>query len=299
MDPIPTQLLKRHVQEVAPYITAVINLSTSIGEVSPNLKEAQLKPLLKKIDLEPVFTNYHPVSNLSYLSKLIERTVCNQIITYTESTDKLEKLQSAYHTNCSTETALLKVKTDLLSAIDNKEVTCLILLDLSAAFDTVNHTILLNRLKYHFGVGGTALSWIGSYLTGRTQKVVIDGCESEAAELTQGVPQGSVLGPVLFTLYTSPLGDICQLHHINFHSYADDQQIYLSFQPSSQSSSETCLTSLQNCIKDIRMWMKTNLLKLNDSKTEFLIVGTRQQLELAGELSIQIGNDIIRPTPFV
>ena len=209
MDPIPTQLLKRHVQEVAPYITAVNNLSTSIGEVFPNLKEAQLKPLLKKIDLEPVFTNYCPVSNLSYLSKLIERTVCNQIITYTESADKLEKLQSAYHTNCSTETALLKVKTDLLSAIDNKEVTCLILLDLSAAFNTVNHTILLNRLEYCFGVGGTALSWIGSYLTGRTQKVVIDGCEPEAAELTQGVPQGSVLGPVLFTLYTLPLGDIC------------------------------------------------------------------------------------------
>ena len=133
---------------MAPYITAVINLSTSIAEVSPNLKEAQLKPLLKKIDLEPVFTNYCPVSNLSYLSKLIERSVCNQIITYTESTDKIQKLQSAYCTNCSTEIALLKVKTDLLSAIDNKEVTCLILLDLSAAFNTVNHTILLNRLKY-------------------------------------------------------------------------------------------------------------------------------------------------------
>ena len=163
MDPILTQLLKRHVQEVAPYITAVINLSTSIAEVSPNLKEAQLKPLLKKIDLEPVFTNYCPVSNLSYLSKLIERTVCNQIITYTESTDKLEKLQSAYHTNYSTETALLKVKTALLSAIDNKETTCLVLLDLSASIDAVNCTVLLNRLKYHFGVGSTALSWIGSY----------------------------------------------------------------------------------------------------------------------------------------
>ena len=128
MDTIPTQLLKRHVQEVASYITVVINLSTSIGKVSPNLKESQLKPPLKKIDLEPVFTNYHPVSNLSYLSKLIERTVCTQITTYTETTDKLEKLQSAYHTNCSTEIALLKVKTDLLSAIDNKEVTCLFFL---------------------------------------------------------------------------------------------------------------------------------------------------------------------------
>ena len=101
------------------------------------------------------------------------------------------------------------MKTDLLSALDKKEVTCLILLNLSTAFDTVSHTILLNRLKYHFGVGGTALSWICSYLTGRTQKVVIDHFESETVNFTQGVPERSVLGPVLFTLYTSPLGDIC------------------------------------------------------------------------------------------
>ena len=159
--------------------------------------------------MEPVFKNYHPVSSLSYLSKLIERTVCDQITTYTESTNNLEKLQSAYHANCSTETALLNVKTDLLSAIDNKDITCLILLDLSSAFDTVNYTILPNRLKYCFGFNGTALSCIYSYFTGRTQKVLIDGFESEAVKLTQGILQGSVLGPILFNLYTSPLGNIC------------------------------------------------------------------------------------------
>ena len=160
---------------------------------------------------------------------------------------QFRKLQSAYHANCSTETALLKVKTDLLSAIDNKEVTCLILLNLSAAFDTVNYTILLNRLKYHFGFSGTALSWICLCLTGRTQKVVIGGLESGAVKLTQGAPQGSVLGPVLFTLNTSPLGNICWQLHINFQCYADDQQNYLSFQPSRPDSSETCLTSSKLC----------------------------------------------------
>ena len=233
------------------------------------------KTTLEENWLESCLHKLSPSFQFVLSVKLIERTVCNQITSYTESTDHLEKLQSAYCTNCSIETAPLKVKTDLLSAIDDKEETYLILLNLSAAFDMVNHTILLNRLKYHFGVGDTALSWICSYWTRRTQKVVIDVFESDAVKLTQGVPQGSVLGPALFTLCTSPLGDIYQQHHINLHSYADDQQIYLSFQPSSLGSSETCLTYLQNCIKDIRLWMKTNLLKLNDSKTQFLIVGTR------------------------
>ena len=159
LDPLPTKLLKRHAQEVAPYITVIINLSPSIGEVSPNLKEALLKPLLKKTDLEPVFKNYHTVSTLWYLSKLIERTGCNRVTTYMESTNNLEKIQSAYHANCSTETALLKVKADLSSAIDNKEVTCLILLNLSTAFDTVNYTILLNG--WNITLVSVVLHWAG------------------------------------------------------------------------------------------------------------------------------------------
>ena len=131
------------------------------------------------------------------------------------------------------------MKTDLLSAVDNKGVTCLIFLNLSAAFNTVNHTILLNRLKYHFGVSGTASSWICPLLTRRTQKVVIDGFESEVVKVTQGVPQGSVPSPVLFTLYTSPLGDIFQQHHITFtamqmtirFTYASNHLVWVVVKP--------------------------------------------------------------------
>ena len=116
---------------------------------------------------------------------------------------------------------------------------------------------------------------------------------SDQAILKQGVPQGSVLGPILFTLYTSPLSDICGEHDVSFQSYADDQQIYLSFSPSQPDGKDKCSQSLEACISDIHLWMRTNLLKLNDNKTELIVLGTRSQLSKIGEVSIKIGNDTI------
>ena len=150
-----------------------------------------------------------------------------------------EKFQSAYRAFHSTETALFKVKDDILRGIDNQRITCLILLDLSAAFNTVSHPLLLNRLKHHFGIQGTVLRWFKSYMTDCSQKIVLDdttnnkAAVSDQAILKQGVLQGSLLGPILFTLYTSPLGDICREHDVSFQSYADDQQIYQLWQISS------------------------------------------------------------------
>ena len=127
-----------------------------------------------------------------------------------------EKFQLPYRTFHSTETALIKVKDDILRAIDNQRITCLILLDLSAAFDTVSHPLLLNRLEHHFGIQETVLIWFRSYMTDCSLKIALDytndnkAAVSDQAILKQGVPQGSVLGPILFTLYTSPLNDICR-----------------------------------------------------------------------------------------
>ena len=139
----------------------------------------------------------------------------------------MEVHQSAYHAFHSMETALLKVKTDIIRALENQEMACLILLDLSAAFNTIDHNTLLGRLDTRFTVTGTALNWLRSYLTNRTQAVAVgdpllEGSRLAFVLLKSGIPQGSVLGPILFTIYTAPIGDICRNNHIEFHLYADD-----------------------------------------------------------------------------
>ena len=140
-----------------------------------------------------------------------------------------EVFQSAYKKNHSTESALLRVTNDILRATDDNSSTILLLLDLSSAFDTVDHYILLNRLKHRFGIKDTALNWFRSYLTNRKKCVIIRESTSSSCNLEFGVPQGSVLGPILCVLYTTPLGDILREHGVKYHLYADDTQMYLFF----------------------------------------------------------------------
>ena len=194
-----------------------------MGKFPDNLKEAILWPLLKKLGLDHLPQDYRPVLNLPYLGKLIESCVSDQLVHHTKSTGNVEPFQSAYRANHSTETALLKVKANLLDAMDGKEVVCLILLDLSAAFDTVSHNILLNWLYYQSGTNDTTRAWVRDYPSNRTQRVSVEvdgkNAESHKVLLNQGVPQGSILGPLLFTQYVSPIGDIYCQHNINFHGY--------------------------------------------------------------------------------
>ena len=301
LDPIPTKILKNHIDALAHGIANIINTSFEQGYVCDSLKEAIIIPLLKSPKLNLVFPNFRPVSNLAYLGKLAERFVCQQLMRYAEIMDMMEPSQLAYRQVYSTETVLLLVKTDILDAIDRKEATCLVMLDLSAAFNTVSHKLLINCLKYHFGFTDTILQRISSYLTNRSQRVMVcnelgDVAESSSKSLEQGIPQVTTLGPILFNLFMSPLGGICWAQGIRFAGYADDTQNYMSFRPLNNSSQPQidCINKLELCLEDIRSWMLVNFLKLNESKTEFIIFGTRQQLNKVGTVYIKIGEDTVQ-----
>ena len=216
----------------------------------------------------------------------------------------MEAHQSAYCPFHSMKTALLKVKTNVIRTLQNQEVACLNLLDLSVAFDTTDHDILLSRLKSRFAVTGVTLKWLQSYLMDRTWAVEIGvplsgGSRSAFVSLKSGIPQGSVLGPILFTIYTVPICDICRRHQVEFHLYADDTQIYLSFRPSTPYSKCDCTARIEKCIEQIGIWMTQNLLKLNSDKTEFILFGTQQQLSKVDDISLHIGSDTIKPTDHV
>ena len=287
LDPIPTDILKLCLDEIAPFIVDIVNLSLQNAAFPKELKKAIVKPLLKKATLDPnILKNYRPVSNLSFISKIVEKVVANRLKLYLEDNFLFEPFQSAYREYHSVETALLKINNDLLKNLDNGKISALILTDLSAAFDTINHNLLLNRLKSRFGVTNTALAWFKSYLTGRFQAVKISGL-GDFRELKWGVPQGSILGPILFTLYTMPLSDIARKYGISHHFYADDAQLYLELR---NAASEECL---QSCVTEFRSWMIVNQLKVNDDKTEILLVGSKFSQKKRSNISFNVGNETV------
>ena len=296
-DPIPTSLLKECTSSLLPVITKIVNLSLSQGVMPSDLKKALILPLLKKsgLDLE-ILKHFRPISNLTYISKLIERIVASQFLKYIITNDLNEVLQSSYTRFHGTETALIKVQNDVLEAIDGKKCVMLVLLDLSAAFDTIDHNILLSRLSSRYGVKGTALKWFESYLSDRIQAVTIDGVESDIHHLLYGVPQGSVLGPILFILYTSPLGDLLRECGVCFHLYADDTQLYISF---NISEADKAMEKMENCIEKVRIWMAENFLKLNEDKSEFLIFGSPHLLSKFKPTPLTIGDEEIDPVDSV
>ena len=239
---------------------------------------------------------FRPISNLQFVSKLVERAAADQLQSYLVKNNLFPTLQSAYRPNHSTETALLKIKNDILMNMDKQHATLLILLDLSAAFDTVDHQILLNRLRTEFGVSGKVLDWFASHLSNRSQKVTVDGVLSDWFGIDFGVPQGSCLGPLLFVIYSSKLFNIVNKHLPNVHAYADDTQLYLAFKPGNHANKTAAVSSIKSCIRDLQNWMLIDKLKLNPDKTEFLILGTRQQLEKVITSHLVVGESRICPS---
>ena len=275
LDLIPTSVLYECLDEIIPILTSIMNKSLPSGIVPHCFKHALVKPLLKKASLDNnCLKHYRPVSNLPFLSKVLERIVLKQFLQDLQSHKLLEPFQSAYRKCHSTEAALLRVVNDLLQASDRGCVSILSLFDLSAAFDTIDHYILITRLRSTFGCSGMVLEWFISYLSCHTQSVFV-GYESAPSVLKCGVPQGSVLGPLLFTLYRHPLSTVICQSGISYHFFADDSQLHNSSVPSDFPVLACCL---KDCIEDVAEWMADSKLKMNDDKTELMAIGTRSKL---------------------
>ena len=297
LDSCPTGLLKECVDEVSPFIAHMVNESFEQGYVPRKMKEAIVTPIPKKPN-KIEFANFRPISNLPFLSKLMERIAVNQLSQYCESNSLEEPYQSAYRRGFSTETALLKITNDLLLNMDIKRVSILVLLDMSAAFDTIPHDMFLDRLQHAFGLSGSALKWFDSYFRNRQQRTVIKGEMSDIDLLEIGLPQGSGAGPFGYKAYTKPIGYLirCLKLEILYHMFADDNQLYNSLNPKSLAAQLTAKNNIESCIAALSKWLHKNHLKLNENKTELVIIGKRSHLSKMAYDSISIGGEKIQAT---
>ena len=234
LDSMPTYLLKEILSAVLPTITKIINLSLMHGLFVSTWKSAVIRPLLKKTGLDLITSNYRPVSNLTFLSKVLEKTALEQFMQHCNINGLFPTYQSAYRKDHSCETALTHLIDDLLWAMEKQKVTAMIMIDLSSTFDTVDHDILLTVLnKKLFGIENQVLGWFDSYLTPHTCKVNVGNVYSAEKNLDVSVPQGSCAGAVLFSAYASMLASVIP-SGVDVHGYADNHALKTVFRTSSK-----------------------------------------------------------------
>ena len=284
LDPVPTVMLKEYLDVLLPFLTRLCNSSISEGCLPVSQKQAIVTPALKKHGLDPSeLKNYRPISNLSFASKLVEKVVFSQLSSYLTQNDLWPKLQSGFRQFHSTESAVLKVLSDVFRAIDQGNVALLALLDVSAAFDTVDHDILLQRLSTSFGVSGVAHDWFRSFITGRQQSVRLGSSRSSSVPVRSGVPQGSVLGPILYVLYTADVMQLVESLQASVHLYADDTQLYGFCRPA---ASAALAQRILVAVDGVSSWMASNRLRLNLDKTQFIWLGSRERLAMIDEAQL-------------
>ncbi|KAJ1090711.1 hypothetical protein NDU88_003840 [Pleurodeles waltl] len=227
-DPCPHHVFNKASAAIAPHLRKTINCSFEAATFPESWKHAEINAVLKKTKAEPKdLKNFRPISLLPFPAKVTEKIVNKQLTRYLEVNNILDPSQSSFRSKHSTETALIATTDDIWTLMDKGETAALILLDLSAAFDTVCHCILSARL-HDTGIQEKALAWTTSFLSGRTQSVRLPPFRSKTTEIICGVPQGSSLSPTLFNIYMAPLAHIARQHNLNTISYADDTQLIIS-----------------------------------------------------------------------
>ena len=219
---------------------------------------------------------------------MLEKIALAQIDAHIQRNDLHAIHQSGYRKYHSCETAMIKIVNDFNKILSNGDMVALILLDLSAAFDTIDHNLLIKKLRENFGITGNVLKWIISYLRDRSFSVNIRNVHSSHRELNVGVPQGSLMGPILFILYTKDISNIAETHGLSMHMYADDTQLYISFKYRDKNNVRMTSDSIQDCLRNIRSWMGTNFLKINPGKTKFIVIGSSYNIknDFGGELIV-------------
>ena len=269
-DPIPAIVLQMIIDEALPTLKLLINQSLSTGSMD-GVKFSVVDPLLKKCGLDSdEKKNYRPVNNLVFFSKLIERVVSKRLNSHLITNGLQNDKQFAYKKHHNTETMMVGLIDEVLEGFDENKCTVIVFLDLSAAFDTIDQEKLLEILSEEIGISGTALKWFRSFMTGRTQKVRINNEYSESLDVKFGTPQGSVLGPEMFSLYVRNQPKVFEKCNFSSSSFADDSNGRKTFAITFQY--DVLKNDVRNCLEEITKWMNIMFLKINPDKTEILLL---------------------------
>ena len=276
LDIFPPKLMHKAKSEIIELLVDIVNTSFKEGSFPDNWKTALIKPLIKKINAVTTESNYRPVSNLKYFSKVLECAALKQIVNHCESNNLLPDNQSAYRKGYSCETMLMKLVDIILNGMEDKLITAVMACDLSAAFDTVNHSVLLETFKDFYGMSGNVLQWIESYLSNRSCLVDVNGKRSSEKKLSLSVPQGSCSGAFFFILYAATI--FFEIDLVELFGFADDHILPTSFPAGDRLAEMDAIIDLEDSAIDIKEWMDKVKLKINTDKTEFITFGFSTQV---------------------
>ena len=302
VDDIDTFIIKLVANDIVPAVTHIVNLSIQQAVFPEIWKQSKVVPLLKKGD-HLCAKNYRPVALLPILSKILERAIFNQLVEYLDANNLLHPNHHGSRQGHNTASALIQMYDNWVEASADGDMVGVMMVDLSAAFDMVDHSLLIEKLKL-FGLDGKTVEWIQSYLLDRSQSVIIDGCLSPPLRINCGVPQGSILGPLMYVMFTNDIPDLVHDHAISFQNpqyhckpcggtvcYVDDSTYSVA-----SPDPAVLTTTLTMQYKRISTYMAANKLVINDDKTHLVVMGSKAVAARRKEVHVVAGQHLIKPS---